>query len=362
MNDIPFLLHRPGYSRTLPRRSLDFQGRMAEIFGDRLAGVASEQARVLVLTRTDDPGADAVGLGLTARGVPYLRIDADALPGTARLALLEDSGAVEVSVGSRRRRSCDPRVVWLRHFDASAITPPKDDPVTRSYVRAEWELAVRALMSAPSVRWMNHPDAMHVLDRVSQLRLARRVGLPTPRTLVSNDSETIRSFVASCPTRVVVKVLGSHFVEIAPGTLHGIFPRIVDESDADVLAAAAVAPAIYQEYVPHIAEVRVTAIGEHMICAEVAQTGPAGVFEHPDDVLVRVHDLPAPIAEKLRRYMEHARLEYGAFDLLLTRDGRYFFLEVNPTGDWTWLEARNDALDITGRVCSRISGLLESTR
>ena len=333
---------------------------MADIFGDRLAGAASAEPQVLMLTRTDDPGADAVGLGLTARGVPYLRIDADALPGTARLALLEDSGDVEVSVGSRRRRSCDPRVVWLRHFDASAITPPKDDPVTRSYVRAEWELAVRALMSATSVRWMNHPDAMHVLDRVSQLRLARRVGLPTPRTLVSNDPETIRSFVASCSTKVVVKVLGSHFIETAPGTLHGVFPRIVDESDADVLAAAAFTPAIYQEYVPHVAEVRVTTIGEHMICAEVAQTGPTGIFERPEDVIVGVHVLPAPIAEKLRWYMELARLEYGAFDLLLTRDGRYLFLEVNHTGDWTWLEARNDAFDITGKVCSRIVELLEA--
>jgi len=35
-----------------------------------------------------------------------------------------------------------------------------------------------------------------------------------------------------------------------------------------------------------------------------------------------------------------ARLDLvsGAFDFIVSRDGDWFFLEVNPTGEWAWLE------------------------
>jgi hypothetical protein len=31
-------------------------------------------------------------------------------------------------------------------------------------------------------------------------------------------------------------------------------------------------------------------------------------------------------------------LRYGAFDFVRTPDDRFVFLEVNPTGEWAWLE------------------------
>ena len=31
-------------------------------------------------------------------------------------------------------------------------------------------------------------------------------------------------------------------------------------------------------------------------------------------------------------------LRYGAIDLVHTTDGRYCFLEINPNGEWLWLQ------------------------
>jgi glutathione synthase/RimK-type ligase-like ATP-grasp enzyme len=33
-------------------------------------------------------------------------------------------------------------------------------------------------------------------------------------------------------------------------------------------------------------------------------------------------------------------LKYGAVDFLRTPDGELVFLEINPTGEWAWLEDR----------------------
>jgi glutathione synthase/RimK-type ligase-like ATP-grasp enzyme len=36
--------------------------------------------------------------------------------------------------------------------------------------------------------------------------------------------------------------------------------------------------------------------------------------------------------------MAHFDLSYGALDLILTLDSRHIFLEVNPVGEFFWLE------------------------
>ena len=38
--------------------------------------------------------------------------------------------------------------------------------------------------------------------------------------------------------------------------------------------------------------------------------------------------------------MESLNLVYGAIDLIVTPEGKYFFLEVNPSGAWGWVEKR----------------------
>lgn len=47
---------------------------------------------------------------------------------------------------------------------------------------------------------------------------------------------------------------------------------------------------------------------------------------------------------------------------MVTEDGRYVFLEVNLKGDWTWLEARSNRLDVTGTMTGYILELLEARR
>ena len=52
-------------------------------------------------------------------------------------------------------------------------------------------------------------------------------------------------------------------------------------------------------------------------------------FEYP---------LPAQLEQKLLRLMDHLRLNYGAIDLILHPDGTFYFLEINPAGEFMWLQ------------------------
>ena len=39
--------------------------------------------------------------------------------------------------------------------------------------------------------------------------------------------------------------------------------------------------------------------------------------------------------------MKKLNLSFGGVDLIISH-GKYYFIEVNPTGEWGWIEANTD--------------------
>ena len=53
--------------------------------------------------------------------------------------------------------------------------------------------------------------------------------------------------------------------------------------------------------------------------------------------------------------MDALGLNYGAFDFIVTPEGRHVFLEVNPAGEFMWL-MRNPGLPIHEALADVLSG------
>jgi hypothetical protein len=51
-----------------------------------------------------------------------------------------------------------------------------------------------------------------------------------------------------------------------------------------------------------------------------------------------VEHLPDRVNKALHRYLEFLGLVSGSFDLAVDRTGNYWWLELNPNGQWGWLE------------------------
>ena len=59
-----------------------------------------------------------------------------------------------------------------------------------------------------------------------------------------------------------------------------------------------------------------------------------------DAARVETFELPSDVVERLQLLMDRLGLVYGAIDMRLTPDGRYVFLEINPAGQWLFIEQR----------------------
>ena len=103
------------------------------------------------------------------------------------------------------------------------------------------------------------------------------------------------------------------------------------------------APVIFQEYVPAVRDIRVTIVGPKTFATAICP--PAGGYDVDyrmdiDGARFEAIDLPAPTTRKLKAMMKRMGLVYGAVDLRRTPDDTYVFLEVNPAGEWRFVEEK----------------------
>ncbi len=100
---------------------------------------------------------------------------------------------------------------------------------------------------------------------------------------------------------------------------------------------------MFQEYVQKSFEVRVTAVGETIFAAAIhSQMSPRSRVDWRrydlDHTPYEPHSLPRVIEEKCYKLMAILGLHYGALDFIVQPDGKYVFLEINPVGQWGWIE------------------------
>jgi glutathione synthase/RimK-type ligase-like ATP-grasp enzyme len=189
---------------------------------------------------------------------------------------------------------------------------------------------------------MSHPAAVWQSEyKPYQLSVATEVGLPVPPTVITNDPPTIRKAFADFGRMVVKPVKSGHVVHA--GQEHAIFTSRVLEQHLSELDSARLSPAIYQALIPKRFDLRITIVGQRIFAAAIdSQSDPAAVVDwrHTDNPHLPHHSvsLPENVAVKLLRLMDSLRLTFGAIDMIQTPGDEYVFLEVNPSGQWLWLD------------------------
>jgi glutathione synthase/RimK-type ligase-like ATP-grasp enzyme len=186
--------------------------------------------------------------------------------------------------------------------------------------------------------WINPP----ALDAVAshkpyQLALAQSLGLEIPHTVMTSDPEEAREFWRVCGGDVVYK----QFIALPESWSE---TRRLGEAETKIGdEAIRLAPVIFQRHVAAVADLRVTIIGDEIFAAAVDLKD----LDYDLDVRMNLqakhvaHDLPDDVADKLRGLMRRLGLIYGAIDLRLAKDGRYVFLEINPAGQFLYVEQQS---------------------
>ncbi len=78
-----------------------------------------------------------------------------------------------------------------------------------------------------------------------------------------------------------------------------------------------------------------------------------------DSLTYQIIDIPSETKAAVASYMKLAGLNYGAFDFLVQADGNMVTLEINPEGNYSWIEEET-TLPISESVADFLTGECQS--
>ncbi|WP_405615903.1 ATP-grasp ribosomal peptide maturase [Streptomyces sp. NBC_01511] len=300
---------------------------------------ATEPRPVLVATDADDVTADMVINELNRRSVPVVRFNpADMGAGltvSARFGTRPAPVAGQVRTLSRTADLTEVRSVYWRRPVWPTFEHLGDDDARFAAAQVRYGLG-GTLYALDGPLWVNHPLRNAAADyKPAQLALAQRLGLTVPPTLVTNDPAEAREFI-DAHGQVIHKTLRWTPYERAGVPVTGWAEPV---TAAEVDDSVSVTPHLFQARVDKVADLRVLVVGRRVFAVRI----DSGLLDWRKDysaLSYAVVDLPDHVNKALLGYLEHFELLSGSFDLAVDRTGDYWWLELNPNGQWGWLEAR----------------------
>ncbi len=305
--------------------------------------------QVLILTRKTDLEATRVSIRLLAKGIDSVRINVEDMPNQIRIRvnignICEPS--IEVSAGERNLGICKFPVVWLRDFDTTLMSfdfGENYDKFARRFCYEQWNDTYKILIDSLSSEWINRPEAnLKTSNRLKQLTFAREAGLKIPSTLITNDPNAAAEFYTHHDGQIVLKAVHHHGIEI-DGKVYSMYTRSLTKDSLSRLVDLIYAPCILQERLKKKSELRVTIVGEKVFATKIhTEALPDCCDDLHRGKLSEIPKKAVKLDEATEagclKMMNTFGLKYGAIDFLLDERDQPFFLEINPTGDWYWIE------------------------
>ena len=302
---------------------------------------------------------------LEARGAEVLRFDTDRFPGEATAQFVQDGRreAIDLRCDGQHLRLEPGDAIWYRRARWAAKLPQTLDPQIRHGCVAESEALLRGIVAAAPCFVMDPPDRVRERGhKPAQQRLARELGLATPRTLMTNDPAEARAFIGSCPHGAIAKMLSAFAVLDDEGHEQVVFTTAIRGEHLDKLDGLRLAPMVFQEKIAKRLELRITVVGSRMFVAAVDSQSTAGAEVDWRERGVTLlpswseYSLPTEVERALERYMQRIGLQYSAIDMIVEPDGRHVFLEANPAGECFWLEHYAPHFPLTAAIADVLVG------
>lgn len=296
----------------------------------------------LIVTNKSDITSDYIVREFKSRNLPFIRLnaeDVEKLSVTFRVG----PGTVFEFDG----RICDLGAIKSAYFRRPL--PPEINknggkPSSHLYISEEWSYFLRSMYLEIGSRWFNHPNSIVLAeDKPRQLRLAQDVGFNIPDTVITNDVDKLRELFST--GEVVAKPMKQSLLEEGEGPGGVIFTSEISSFEDVGRDRLRSVPVIFQRKIPKAFELRITVVQDkvfsvQILSQEFEKTRVDWRHSAIVDLEHRTFDLDERVAEQCREIVSRLHLRFGAIDLVVDPNGKIWFLECNPNGQWAWIENR----------------------
>lgn len=297
------------------------------------------EPQIVLISSDFDFTTDLVAAELADQEIPFCRINLEDLL-RDRISLSLPDGVLKIESAEANYLIIPSQVsgvyfrgpCWVRSHTKADIEPLRITSRLQG-----WAFLRSILWDVPKKNWLDHPDNVyHAEHKILQLTLASRCGFSIPDTVVTNHSDRLDIQLGSAP--YAAKGLETILFETPDGGEGFMYTEPLSHKAAKSMSLDGI-PLQFQNFIEPKLDIRVTVVGEKHYAASIMvddQPVSGDWRKHKDNVRYENFSLPESVRNSIKTLMSELGLGYGAIDLALKGD-EFYFLEVNPTGEWAWL-------------------------
>lgn len=297
--------------------------------------------KVILITNTNDVTIDYVVKELKNRNIMYYRLNTDNIPNNINIdfdfenenfRILDLHKKIELNLH-------DFNSVYYRRPVINSLDYLEEVSYNEKiYLQRELFAIFEGIYKILEDKfWLNNVYRIREAEnKIYQLILAKNIGFNTPETVISNNFSTIEKVVEKYKYNNIIKSIKNGYID----DNKVIFTSLIDNNI--IKNQISMFPNFIQNNIEKSCDIRCTVIGNDVFSAEIlSQNEISGkidwrrskhILEH------KKHKLPIDIELKCIELTKKLKLNYSAIDLVLDKNGKYVFLEVNPNGQWAWIE------------------------
>ena len=320
-----------------------------------------KRKRVLVISNKVDVHTDSVIDALYKIGAEVIRLNTEDFRKNKYFLHLNNLEVVfNFATPEYRVVSCDNVYsVYVRRI--TSIDVSDVDSEYQQLVRDESQVVLDSLYALlENARWLDCPQRrLFAANKINQLLAARTSGFSIPPSIITNLGDSAKEFIKLNSS--IFKTLKYPIVDFGDKGCGMINTTKITLEDIDrICNDVPVTANFFQHYMDKKYELRIHVIGKEIVAVKIdSQSNTEAIVDwrkaNFNDLDYEVISLPDIISKSILKFMNIMKLNFGIIDMIVTPAGEYYFLELNPNGNWTWLESH-----INESISSRIAQWLIS--
>lgn len=316
----------------------------------------------LIITLKNDINGSAVYWGLKENNISPIWIESISDIEFGPISLYSNSTMKWSSTSSMGRDKIGS--VWFRRpqWPTSFFGSSTSD---MQFLRDEWSKLQKNIFELADditdTLWINKPSsAYRTENKLVQLQAARECCIDIPDTLVSNNPEHVKLFIDKYDKVIYKPFLLPAWEKKESGKMYTFWVSTIDKDMHIKNESLAICPGIYQRYIDKLFDLRVTVIGNHYFTVKILSDQGEALVDWrsnsiTEDIEVDIFNLTKEIKQKLILLVNKLDLVFGCIDLVVDKDGRFYFLEINQGGQFLFIEELVESIPLLQAMCSMIA-------
>ena len=303
----------------------------------------------LIISSTIDFSTDLVCYRLLSAGKRFYRLNRDEFS-KHRIEVDLQKKDMRIEIEDKVHSACFEEVkgIYFRAPVFLRTQSKKELTLNEQLERNQWSSFLRNLIVFKNAFWINNPvDVYRAENKMYQLCIAQECGFKIPKTMITNSSkiqinDDNEYIIKSLDTALFYDMEKKREMFTYSNVVRGEELREYDLKQA---------PIFVQEFLEPKIDCRITYINDKIFSVMIKKNdkGIYGDWRFYKEQLDYVpFTLPVHVKRSINQLMNKLNLKFGGVDLAYV-NGEYYFIEVNPTGEWGWLEIRA-GMDISSAI------------